>query len=155
MLPASLSPQQSISFCLCSIMQLNEGHAGLLVNQLPRWRREAIWQTGHRETQQTFTGNCISCPRKPNRHKHNQSYRTETGARGSQVRRCLAQISLYPKSRNLFQFVSPTLSNYRRGCLERVTPMRSRLSFSDTGIHCLVNVFLDLSFSILFKIFYL
>ena len=29
----SLSPQQSISFCLCSIMQLNEGHAGLLVNQ--------------------------------------------------------------------------------------------------------------------------
>lgn len=58
-------PQQSISFCLCPIMQFNEGHAGLMVNWLPRWHRGVIWQTGHRETQQTFTGNCFSCPRRP------------------------------------------------------------------------------------------
>lgn len=36
MLHAILSLQQRISFCLCPIMQLDEGHAGLMVNQLPR-----------------------------------------------------------------------------------------------------------------------
>lgn len=112
--------QPSISFCLCPAMQVKEGHAGLMLNQLPRWRRRKIGQTGHREMQQTSTGNCIHCPGSCGSHKHHQSCRTERGPGGSQVG------GTWPPC-NPRMWAHPSLSawltsSFRGGCLERSNP---------------------------------